>query len=148
VATDPERSSVDAVYFEVDGDYSKIGDMNDLVEYLKNDQCEFNEDVQEFIDIRLEEWCEEEFDWEDSDIIDDLIEYINRDSIQIDKIYLENRQEIVQTFLSKKEAEKHLEANYYHYHKDAFIDRRKPWRNQEMSTLVKLLYRIGEQVTK
>lgn len=79
------------------------------------------------------------FDWENEDHIDELIEYLH---MEIYKVDITLKKEDVQTFLTYEAAQKHLESNCYHYHKNAFIDRRKPWRNFEMETLIKLLYRI------
>ncbi|MFB0831474.1 hypothetical protein ACEU2D_17960 [Brevibacillus laterosporus] len=79
------------------------------------------------------------FDWENEDHIDELIEYLH---MEIYKADITLKKEDVQTFLTYEAAQKHLESNYYNYHKNVFIDRRKPWRNFEMETLIKLLYRI------
>ena len=60
----------------------------------------------------------------------------------IDTFHNALRQVDVQTFLTRKSAEAHLQANRYHYHEKAFIDRRKVWRDPVMQSLILMLYNL------
>ncbi|TPG68631.1 hypothetical protein EEL31_08930 [Brevibacillus laterosporus] len=113
--------------------------IDELKEYLtKNHKEEIDEFINsdEYID---DETGESLFDWEAESHIEELIDYLHMDMYKSHTVL---KKEDVQTFLTYETAQKHLESNYYHYHKNAFIDRRKPWRTFEMETFIKLLYRI------
>lgn len=79
-----------------------------------------------------------DFDWDSDFDVDQLLNAMP----PMYKVHNGLRQKDVQTFLTRKSAEAHLQANRYHYHEKAFIDRRKVWRDPVMQSLILMLYNL------
>ena len=79
-----------------------------------------------------------DFDWGTEEALEVLLEEFPDLSVT----YLALRPVDAQTFLTRQSADTHLQANRYHYHAKAFIERRKMWRNPVMQSLVWMLYHI------
>lgn len=78
------------------------------------------------------------FDWDSDFDVDQLLNAMPH----MYKVHNGLRPVAVQTFLTRQSAEEHLKANRYHYHENAFIDRRKVWRDPMMQSLILMLYNL------
>lgn len=90
-------------------------------------------------------WNDDEYeDYEEFDNLEDMCEWLNDKGYEftvsnyriIPKIY-ENTM-----FLTNKEAQEHLKANYYHYSDDAHTYAMTSWRNPETEKLWEILQKV------
>lgn len=101
-------------------DNTEIETVDDLIEYLTDREIDFDKDeIKEMWTSRkvllfnadLDNWLEKHTDLEES-------------SYSLEPVY-------TNCFLTAKAAQKHLDINDYHYHKDADVYLNHAWRNPE-----------------
>lgn len=98
------------------------------------------------IEIEWTEYDEEQTEYLSS--IDDIQEWLSNHGYDykvisykiIPKIYEDTM------FLTQKDAEDHLQANYYHYSEDAHTYAMTAWRSPRMSQLIKILQKVNWEV--
>jgi hypothetical protein len=95
----------------------EIETVEELIDYLTENEIEFNED-----EIR-DMWVNDK-DFGLSDWIDDYAPDLQQHSYSLEPEY-------TNCFLTAKAAREHLDKNYYHYHKDADVYLKHAWRNSE-----------------
>jgi hypothetical protein len=99
----------------------EIETVEELIDYLTENEIEFNED-----EIR-DMWVNDKNfglpDW-----IDDYAPDLQQHSYSLEPTY-------TNCFLTAKAAQEHLDKNYYHYHKDADVYLNHAWRNSEADTI-------------
>jgi hypothetical protein len=99
----------------------EIETVEELIDYLTENEIEFNED-----EIR-DMWVNDKNfglpDW-----IDDYAPDLQQYSYSLEPEY-------TNCFLTAKAAQEHLDKNYYHYHKDADVYLNHAWRNSEADTI-------------
>lgn len=117
-------------FYEPDG---KIGGIHDLKEHLLE---HFEDSLPKFLSSHEERYGK--FDWEDEWDLEQLMKRFD-----INRVFIALVQKDKEYFLTYKDAENHLKNNHYRYHKDAFIDRRKPWRSPTTTQLIDILYRMN-----
>ena len=99
----------------------EIETVEDLIDYLKNDDIEFDED-----EIK-EMWS----DWKDMLFNDDLKDWLEEKQVDLEEYSYSLEPVYTNCFLTAKAAQAHLESNHYHYHKDADVYLNHAWRNPE-----------------
>lgn len=99
----------------------EIETVEELIDYLTENEIEFNED-----EIR-DMWVNDK-DFGLSDWIDDYAPDLQQHSYSLEPEY-------TNCFLTAKAAREHLDKNYYHYHKDADVYLKHAWRNSEADTI-------------
>jgi hypothetical protein len=99
----------------------EIETVEELIDYLTENEIEFNED-----EIR-DMWVNDKNfglpDW-----IDDYAPDLQQYSYSLEPAH-------TNCFLTAKAAQEHLDKNYYHYHKDADVYLNHAWRNSEADTI-------------
>jgi len=112
------------------GNGIEIETFEDLVDYLQNCDIKFDETE---LKQMWDEW--QNSDWNDvlkywlgGTVGDDLEEW----SYSLEASYSN-------CFLTAKAAQAHLDANYYHYHKDADVYLNHAWRNPEAELVSEFL---------
>jgi hypothetical protein len=111
----------------------EIETFDDLFDYLESNDIESpsKEKLKEFWD---DEW--ESFEWngEDLQLFDFIERYtsLERCSYTLEPVY-------INSFLTAKAAQDHLDSNYYHYHKNADVYLNHAWRNSEAETISEFL---------
>jgi len=93
----------------------------ELIDYLTENEIEFNED--EIRDMWVNDKNFGLLDW-----IDDYAPDLQQHSYSLEPTY-------TNCFLTAKAAQEHLDKNYYHYHKDADVYLNHAWRNSEADTI-------------
>ena len=111
----------DTVFWLDRRDSIEIETVEDLIDYLKNDDIEFDED-----EIK-EMWS----DWKDMLFNDDLKDWLEEKQIDLEEYSYSLEPVYTNCFLTAKAAQAHLESNHYHYHKDADVYLNHAWRNPE-----------------
>ena len=99
------------------GNGIEVETADDLIDYLNNSEVEFDE-----AEIR-DMWVNDR-DFGLPDWLDDHIPDLEQHSYSLVAEY-------TNCFLTAKAAQAHLDANYYHYHKDADVYLNHAWRNPE-----------------
>jgi len=99
----------------------EIETVEELIDYLTENEIEFNED-----EIR-DMWVNDK-DFGLPDWIDDYTPDLQQHSYSLEPEY-------TNCFLTAKAAQEHLDKNYYHYHKDADVYLKHAWRNSEADTI-------------
>jgi hypothetical protein len=108
------------------GDYQEeIETLEDLKEYLESHAIEYDESV-------LTELWNDDHDFGLPDWLEENCPDLRECSYSMEPIY-------VNTFLTAKAAQQHLDLNYYHYHKNADVYLNHAWRNPEMDMLSEFL---------
>jgi hypothetical protein len=103
----------------------EIETVDELIEYLNDSEIEFNED-----EIR-DMWVND-CDFGLPDWIEENCKDLERHSYSMEEFY-------VNSFLTAKAAQEHLEKNYYHYHKNADVYLNHSWRNSEADLVSEFL---------
>ena len=99
----------------------EIETVEELIDYLTENEIEFNED-----EIR-DMWVNDK-DFGLPDWIDDYTPDLQQHSYSLEPEY-------TNCFLTAKAAQEHLDKNYYHYHKDADVYLKHACRNSEADTI-------------
>jgi hypothetical protein len=111
------------------GNGIEIETIDELIDYLNNSDVEFSED-----EIR-EMWTNREnLPW-DSELKDWLEEHVS----DLEEHSYSLEPEYTNHFLTAKAAQEHLDANHYHYHKNADVYLNHAWRNLEMDLVSEFL---------
>ncbi len=127
VAVDPDYETGGVLHFSDPSTDNYAMTLADLPDYF--DSCH-PQGIAAFLDAHSD------FNWESESDVELLVEEFP----DIDTFHNALRQVDVQTFLTRQSAESHLAANRHHYHDQAFIDRRKVWRDPGMKSLLLMLY--------
>ena len=111
------------------GDYGEnIETLDDLKEYLENNEIEIPENIQDIWDDH----------WDRDDFIEDKCPDLKPCSYSMEPVY-------TNCFLTAKAAEEHLRQNYYHYHKNADVYLNHAWRNPEAELVSSFLCGLVEK---
>lgn len=103
------------------GNGIEIETVEDLIDYLKNDDIEFDEaEIKEMWDS-----------WQDRMFDDDLKDWLEENNIELEEYSYSLEPVYTNCFLTAKAAQKHLDINDYHYHKNADVYLNHAWRNPE-----------------
>lgn len=119
------------IYIDNDGDYQTVESADDLIEYLDNRSIKRPSDE----DLKLL-WENEYVEWEDEDIA--LEDFIS-DNTKLEVCSYTEEPVYVNSFLTAKAAQDHLEQNYYHYHVNADVYLNHTWRNPEAELVTEFL---------
>lgn len=105
-----------------DGDFTVIETLQDLREHLEYHNIEEPENLDELWEdkFELQDWIE--------DNVKDLAEC----SYSMEPVY-------INSFLTAKAAQEHLDSNNYHYHRDADVYLNYAWRNPEAELVSEFL---------
>jgi hypothetical protein len=103
------------------GNGIEIEGIDQLIEYLNEDDCKFVEE-----EIR-EMWKNQE----ETPYDEGLNEWIEENVPHLQMYSYSLVPEYTNCFLTAKAAQAHLDANDYHYHKDADVYLNHAWRNEE-----------------
>jgi hypothetical protein len=103
------------------GNGIEIETVEDLIDYLKNDDIEFDEaEIKKMWDS-----------WQDRMFDDDLKDWLEENNIELEEYSYSLEPVYTNCFLTAKAAQAHLESNHYHYHKNADVYLNHAWRNPE-----------------
>lgn len=107
----------------------EIEKLDDLLEYLRSEDIEHDEDDIKFMWERRENlsWCTDLDTW-----IEDNCPNLERWSYSMEPVY-------TNCFLTAKAAQAHLDSNYYHYHAKADVYLNHAWRNPEAELVSEFL---------
>jgi len=111
------------------GNGIEIETVDQLIEYLNDSDIEFNE---EEIKEMWNRWHDRMFD-------DSLTDWFNENRIGLEEYSYSLEPEYTNCFLTAKAAQAHLDANYYHYHKNADVYLNHAWRNPEAEIVSEFL---------
>lgn len=111
------------------GNGIEIETVDQLIEYLNDSDIEFNED-----EIK-EMWNR----WQDRMFDDSLTDWFDENQISLEEYSYSLEPEYTNCFLTAKAAQAHLDANYYHYHKNADVYLNHAWRNPEAEIISEFL---------
>lgn len=122
-------------YIHNDGDHTAFDSTSDLNEFLSDYYLD---------DLEGREYRELKGMLEDGTHFDGLWEYVEEhlnDDGYFNKVAVMEEESIVQgaMFLTKAEAEKHLELNHYHYSRKAHVYAMTAWRAPKVERLMKIL---------
>ena len=107
------------------GDYgTEIETLEQFKDYLKDKQVEIPENVQEI-------W-EDDFYWS-------MEEFLEEKNLDLKQCSYTLEPVDVNSFLTAKAAQEHLDRNYYHYHKNAYVYLNHAWRNPESELITEFL---------
>jgi hypothetical protein len=112
------------VFIHSDGDYEVIETLEDLKIYIESEDVEEPEN--------LEEMWDDEYWWDLDDWVDENLPKLRKSSYSLAPRY-------INSFLTAKAAEEHLESNNYHYHQNADVYLNHAWRNPEAELVSKFL---------
>jgi hypothetical protein len=111
----------------IDRDYNvEIETLEELIEYLNDSEVEFDPD-------EIKEMWEDDFD------PFALPDWLEENDVQLQKHSYSLEPVYTNCFLTAKAAKEHLEANYYHYHKNADVYLNHAWRNPEADLISEFL---------
>jgi hypothetical protein len=103
------------------GNCIEIETVEELIDYINDSEVEFNEkEIREM--------------WED-DSNSDLSDWIEDHAPDLEHHSYSLAPEYSNCFLTAKAAQAHLDANYYHYHKNADVYLKHAWRNPEADVI-------------
>jgi hypothetical protein len=111
------------------GNGIEIETVEDLIDYLKNDEVEFDE-----TQIR-EMWDS----WQGRGYNDDLKDWLEEHVPALEEYSYSLEAEYTNCFLTAKAAQEHLDRNHYHYHKKADVYLNHAWRNPEADLISEFL---------
>ena len=106
-----------------------IEKLEDLLEYLQTEEIEH--DPEEIKSM----WA----DWESHSWSNDLEDWIEENCPNLEKWSYSMEEKFSNCFLTAKAAQEHLDANHYHYHKDADVYLNHAWRNPEAELISEFL---------
>jgi hypothetical protein len=107
-----------------DGDVVEIQSLSELREYMRLEDVEDNEN--------LDELWDETYPYDLDDWIDDNLPKLKKTSYSLKPVYKN-------AFLTAKAAEEHLSCNHYHYHEEADVYLNHAWRNPEAELVSEFL---------
>jgi len=135
---DSELNGSNYILIDRNGDYITIESAEDLMSYLEYRDIEFDKEEIE----GLWEDYQTEFGWELDEYLEDKgLTDLEKMSYSMEPVY-------TNAFLTEKEAQRHLESNDYHYHRDADTYVNHGWRNNDMQILHNLAKEIFEKVNE
>jgi hypothetical protein len=111
------------------GNGIEIETVDDLLDYLTNEEVEFDED-----EIK-EMWAA----WQDRMFDDALEDWFKENGIELEEYSYSLEPEYTNCFLTAKAAQQHLDSNHYHYHKNADVYLNHAWRNPEADLVSEFL---------
>ncbi|WP_252503248.1 hypothetical protein [Sporosarcina sp. Marseille-Q4943] len=135
-----EYDSCTISYFHNDGDHSEFTTVEDLKEFITE---YYLDDIYEYLDSEEINDLKRLLDGENT-TFDDLWEFVI-DCMNDDGYFDEcpmTEEEFIRyntMFLTKNEAERHLELNHYHYSKKAHTYAMTAWRAPKVERLLKIL---------
>jgi hypothetical protein len=101
---------------------TEIETIEEFKEYLEENGFEVPENLEEL-------W---EDHWEMEDLLEEKNIELKQCSYSLEPVY-------INSFLTAKAAQEHLDKNYYHYHKNADVYLNHAWRNPEAETVSNFL---------
>jgi hypothetical protein len=101
---------------------TEIETIEEFKEYLEENGFEVPENLEEL-------W---EDHWEMEDLLEEKNIELKQCSYSLEPVY-------INSFLTAKAAQEHLDKNYYHYHKNADVYLNHAWRNPEADLLSEFL---------
>lgn len=115
------------------GDYeTEIETLDQFKEYLEDHEIEIPENIQEL-------W-EDDFYWDMEEFLEEKKLDLKQCSYSLEPFY-------VNSFLTAKAAQEHLDKNYYHYHSKADVYLNHAWRNAEAELVSSFLcHLIGKKL--
>jgi len=120
------------IFIDTNSDYLEIESIDDFKEYL------FEHDIN--IPDNINEIWEDYFELDN--FVDEYCPDLKKTTYSLEPFY-------VNSFFTAKSAQKHLDLNYYHYHKDADIYLNHAWRNSEMELVSEFLCSlVGKDIYK
>lgn len=116
------------------GDYeTEIETLEDFIDYLDNNGIKY--EIEE-----IEEMWHNDHDFGLPDWIEENCPDLKECTYSMEPVY-------INSFLTAKAAQEHLDRNYYHYHKDATVYLNHAWRNPEAEVVTEFLCNlIGKPV--
>lgn len=130
---DDNLNGDERVFIDSDGDYTVIETLEALKQYIKSEDVEEPENLEEL-------WNDIYRQWELTDWIDENLPKLQESSYSLEPIYING-------FLTAKAAEEHLKSNDYHYHPNADVYLTHAWRNSEAEMVSKFLVGlIGKEI--
>ena len=135
-----EYNSCITSYFHNNGDHTEFENVEDLKEFLTD---YYLDDVHEYLCHDVIENLKELLDVEDTPfdhLWEFVIDYMNEDGY-FDECPMTEEEFIRYNamFLTKKEAQRHLELNHYHYSKKAHTYAMTAWRAPKVERLLEIL---------
>lgn len=116
------------IWIDYSGDPIEVETLGDFLDYLENRDINYKkEEIEE-----LWRKAKEEFDFELEDWIDENCPNLKENSYSKESVY-------INSFLTAKAAQDHLDRNYYHYHQDADVYLNHAWRNPEAELITDFL---------
>lgn len=126
------------ILIDRNGDYITVESAEDLMGYLEDRDIEFDK---EEINGLWEDY-QTGFGWE-------LEEYLEVKGLtDLEKMSYSMEPVYKNAFLTEKEAQRHLESNGYHYHRDADVYVEHGWRNNDMLVIHNLAKEISERLNE
>jgi hypothetical protein len=120
------------IFIDTNNDYNEIESIDEFKEYLSNNDINIPDNINEIWDDYLEL----------DDFVDEYCPDLKKTSYSLEPFY-------VNSFFTAKSAQKHLDLNYYHYHKDADVYLNHAWRNSEMELVSGFLCSlVGKDIYK
>lgn len=103
---------------------TEIETLEQFKEYLEDNGVEIPENIQEL-------W-EDDFYWS-------MEEFLEEKNLDLKQCSYTLEPVDVNSFLTAKAAQEHLDRNYYHYHKNAYVYLNHAWRNPEAELVTEFL---------
>jgi len=118
------------------GDHEwEIETLDNFIEYLDEYEIEYKKE-------EIEELWNDDRDFGLPDWIEENCPDLKECSYSMEPVY-------TNSFLTAKAAQQHLDANYYHYHKDADVYLNHAWRNPEADLISEFLCGlVGKDIYK
>ena len=124
------------IWIDQRGDYNEIETLGDLIEYLEDNEIEFErEEIEEM--------------WKNQDILFDssLEDWIEENCPNLERCSYSLEEYYINSFLTAKAAQEHLDSNDYHYHRNSDVYLNHAWRNPEAELVSEfLLSLIGKSL--
>lgn len=112
------------IWIDNDNDYWTVETFEEMIDYLSNTGIEIPENLKEMWDdplkLDFDEWVEEN------------VQSLEKCSYSLEPVY-------INSFLTAKAAQDHLDSNYYHYHDKADVYLNHAWRNPEAELISEFL---------
>lgn len=107
----------------------EIESVEDFLEYLQNGDIDHDQEEikQMWTDWESHSWSNDLEDW-----VEDHCPDLKQWTYSMEPVY-------VNSFLTARAAQEHLDKNYYHYHKDADVYLNHAWRNPEADLISNFL---------
>lgn len=120
------------LYIDYINNHLEIETLEDFKDYLFNNSIEEPED--------LDEMWNDDYSFELEDFIEENCPDLTETTYSYEPVY-------INCFFTAKEAQAHLDSNYYHYHVNADVYLNHAWRNPEMDLISEFLCSlIGEKI--